>query len=146
MLAPFPETHKIHVPESLARELLLAAERLPLYDNKEFYSVELQQFVHDSIREANRDGFDGLVAFHQRTTANSGPTAFWYQVFVSTMATGYSSPSIALLASSSRVHTKNHALSSFITSSRKPTWHLPEAAAKVKDYTLTAPIGKRLSS
>lgn len=61
MLAPFPETHRIKVPESLARELSLAAERLPLYDNKEFYSVELQQFVHDSIREANPDGFDGLV-------------------------------------------------------------------------------------
>jgi Taurine catabolism dioxygenase TauD, TfdA family len=61
MLAPFPESHRINVPESLARELSLAAERLPLYDNKEFYSVELQQFVHDSIREANHDGFDGLV-------------------------------------------------------------------------------------
>ena len=61
MLAPFPETHNLHVPESLARELLPAAERLPLYDNKEFYSVELQQFVHDSIREANRDAFDSLV-------------------------------------------------------------------------------------
>ena len=61
MLASFPETHRILVAESLARELLLAAERLPLYDNKAFYSVELQQFVHDSIREANRDGFDGLV-------------------------------------------------------------------------------------
>ena len=60
MLAPFPETHKVQVPDSLARELLLAAERLPLYDNKEFYSVELQQFVHDSLREANTDAFDGL--------------------------------------------------------------------------------------
>jgi len=61
MLAPFPESHRVQVPESLACELSLAAERLPLYDNKEFYSVELQQFVHDSIREANREGFDGLV-------------------------------------------------------------------------------------
>jgi hypothetical protein len=61
MLAPFPETHKLQVPEPLARELLLAAERLPLYDNKDFYSVELQQFVHDSIRESNRDVFDELV-------------------------------------------------------------------------------------
>ena len=61
MLAPFPETHRVNVPDSLARELLLAAQRLPLYDNKEFYSVELQQFVHDSIREANPTGFDGLV-------------------------------------------------------------------------------------
>lgn len=61
MLAPFPETHRVNVTDSLARELLLAAERLPLYDNKEFYSVELQQFVHDSIREANAEAFDGLV-------------------------------------------------------------------------------------
>jgi len=61
MLAPFPESHRVQVPESLACELSLAAERLPLYDNKEFYSVELQQFVHDSIREANRESFDGLV-------------------------------------------------------------------------------------
>jgi hypothetical protein len=61
MLAPFPETHRILVAESLARELLLAAERLPLYDNKEFYSVELQQFVHDSIREANHEAFDDLI-------------------------------------------------------------------------------------
>src|ERR1044072_3235879 len=60
MLAPCPETHRVNVSETLARELLFAAERLPLYDNKEFYSVELQQFVHDSIREANRDGFDDL--------------------------------------------------------------------------------------
>jgi hypothetical protein len=62
MLAPFPETHRIQVSESLARELLLAAESLPHYDNKEFYSVELQQFVHDSIRDSNRKGFDELVA------------------------------------------------------------------------------------
>lgn len=61
MLASFPESHRVNVPESLARELLIAAERLPLYDNKEFYSVELQQFVHDSIREANRDGFEELI-------------------------------------------------------------------------------------
>lgn len=62
MLTPFPETHRIQVPESLARELLLAAERLPLYDNKEFYSTALQQSVHDSIRDADTDGFDSLIA------------------------------------------------------------------------------------
>ncbi len=61
MLAPFPESQKLYVPASLSHELSLAAKRLPLYDNKDFYSVELQQFVHDSIREANPDGFDGLV-------------------------------------------------------------------------------------
>jgi hypothetical protein len=61
MLAQFPETHKINVSNSLARELLLAAERLPLYDNKEFYSAVLQKFVLDSIRSANPDGFDELT-------------------------------------------------------------------------------------
>jgi len=61
MLASFPETHKIQVPEPLARELLLAAERLPLYDNKEFYSTALQQLVHDSIRSGNPEGFDELI-------------------------------------------------------------------------------------
>jgi hypothetical protein len=45
MLAPFPERNKLNVSEPLASELLRAAERLPLYDNKEFYSTDLQQFV-----------------------------------------------------------------------------------------------------
>ena len=61
MLAPFPETHKLQVPDPLARELLLAAERLPLYDNKEFYSTALQQSVHHAIRAANPDDFDRLI-------------------------------------------------------------------------------------
>jgi len=61
MLAPFPETHRLQVPEPLARELLRAAEQLPLYDNKEFYSTALQQFVHDSIRATIPDSFDGLI-------------------------------------------------------------------------------------
>ncbi len=61
MLAQFPETHRLHVSKSLARELLLAAERLPLYDNKDFYSTVLQKFVLDSIRSANPAGFDELT-------------------------------------------------------------------------------------
>ena len=61
MLAPFPETNKVNVSEPLASELLHAAERLPLYDNKEFYSTALQKFVHDSIRSFNPDGFDELI-------------------------------------------------------------------------------------
>ncbi len=61
MLAPFPETSRKSVSEPLARELLRAAERLPLYDNKEFYSTALQKFVHDEIRSSNADGFDELV-------------------------------------------------------------------------------------
>ncbi len=61
MLAPFPEKNKLHVSQPLASELLRAAERLPLYDNKEFYSTALQKFVHDSIRSSNADGFDELT-------------------------------------------------------------------------------------
>lgn len=62
MLAPFPETSEFHVSEPLASELLRAAEQLPLYDNKEFYSTALQKFVHDEIRSSNPDGFDELTA------------------------------------------------------------------------------------
>ena len=61
MLAPFPDTGKINVPSALARELLKSAERLPLYDNKEFYAPALQELVHDRIREDCRDGFDWLI-------------------------------------------------------------------------------------
>ena len=61
MLAPFPETNRINVSEPLASELLRAAGRLPLYDNKEFYSTALQKFVHDSIRSSNPDAFDELT-------------------------------------------------------------------------------------
>jgi Taurine catabolism dioxygenase TauD, TfdA family len=61
MLAPLPETGRIEVSSALAGELLKAAERLPLYDNKEFYSTALQRLVHDRIREACQDDFDWLV-------------------------------------------------------------------------------------
>lgn len=62
MLAPFPDTARIKIPSALARELLEGAERLPLYDNKEFYSSALQALVHTSIREAYPDGFDWIVS------------------------------------------------------------------------------------
>src|ERR1043165_201408 len=58
MLAPLPETAKVKVEPSLARALLRAAERLPRYDNKEFYSSVLQSMVHRALREET----DGLVA------------------------------------------------------------------------------------
>lgn len=61
MLAPFPETNRINVSNSLARELVLAAEQLPVYDNKEFYSTALQKSVLDAIRSSNPDGFDELI-------------------------------------------------------------------------------------
>jgi hypothetical protein len=59
MLAPLPESARVNVSASLARELLDAAERLPRYDNKEFYSTELQSLVHRSLQEVN--GFASLI-------------------------------------------------------------------------------------
>lgn len=59
MLAPLPDRARIAVEPSLARELLNAAERLPRYDNKEFYSTELQSLVHGSLQEVS--GFDALI-------------------------------------------------------------------------------------
>jgi hypothetical protein len=61
MLTPFPETGRIAVPPALARELLKGAERLPLYDNKEFYAPALQSLVLERVREACPDGFEWLV-------------------------------------------------------------------------------------
>ncbi|HEV7375862.1 MAG TPA: TauD/TfdA family dioxygenase [Pyrinomonadaceae bacterium] len=61
MFAPLPDTGRIEISSTLAGELLKAAEGLPLYDNKEFYSPALQALVHDRIREACPDGFDWLV-------------------------------------------------------------------------------------
>jgi len=61
MLAPFPERNRVNVSKTLAAELLGAAEALPLYDNKDFYSAALQKQVHDAIRSTNPDGFAGLI-------------------------------------------------------------------------------------
>jgi hypothetical protein len=60
MLAPLPDSAQVKVEPSLAHELLKAAEHLPRYDNKEFYSPELQQLVYESLRE-ELSGFDSLV-------------------------------------------------------------------------------------
>jgi hypothetical protein len=62
MVMVFPTTEQIQVPHALARDLLKAAELLPLYDNKEFYSPELQKSVSDGIRETSPDGFDWLIS------------------------------------------------------------------------------------
>ncbi|MDT4953599.1 MAG: hypothetical protein QOJ02_1737 [Acidobacteriota bacterium] len=62
MLAPLPDTGRIEISSTLAGQLLKAAESLPLYDNKEFYSPALQTLVHDRIRKACADEFDELVS------------------------------------------------------------------------------------
>ena len=59
--ASFPDAARVNVPPSLADAMVKRAGSLPLYDNKEFYSPELQTFVHQSIRESSPEGFDWLV-------------------------------------------------------------------------------------
>ena len=61
MFAPFPDTARINIPSTLADELLKGAERLPRYENKDFFAPELQALVHSSVREAKPDGFDWIV-------------------------------------------------------------------------------------
>ena len=70
MLAPFPERNRINVSKTLAAELLGAAQELPLYDNKDFYSPALQKDVHDAIRSTNPDGFDELIHSIQKRLAD----------------------------------------------------------------------------
>ena len=61
MFAPFPDSAIINVPATVAGGLLDAAEDLPLYENKDFYSIALQSLVADTIREKCTDAFDWLV-------------------------------------------------------------------------------------
>lgn len=61
MLAPFPETGRIDVSAALASELLASAERLPNFENKEFYSPALQMLVCDHLRESCTAGFAELI-------------------------------------------------------------------------------------
>jgi alpha-ketoglutarate-dependent taurine dioxygenase len=61
MLTPFPQSGRVEVPSALAADLLNAAEKLPVYDNKDFYSTDLQQSVHDHLRDSYEDGFNWLV-------------------------------------------------------------------------------------
>jgi len=60
MYAPLPDSARVKVEPSLAGALLKAANRLPHYDNKEFYSTELQTMVHDALRE-DAEGVDILT-------------------------------------------------------------------------------------
>jgi hypothetical protein len=62
MLTAFPDTGRIEIPTSLARDLRKVVDGLPLYDNKSFYDVDLQRLVRNRTREACPDGFDWLVA------------------------------------------------------------------------------------
>jgi len=61
MLAPFPDSAIINVPETVASDLLRAAEDLPLYDNQDYYSVRLQSLVADTIHEKCRNSFEWIT-------------------------------------------------------------------------------------
>jgi hypothetical protein len=61
MPIPLPDVATLQVPSSLADVLLRAAESLPLYENQDFYSTELQASIHDHVRKASPQGFDWLV-------------------------------------------------------------------------------------
>jgi len=58
----FPDKARVNVDDKLARELLRAAERLPNYDNREFYSTSLQASVLENVRAAAPDAFDSLIS------------------------------------------------------------------------------------
>jgi len=57
----FPDSAKVNIDSTLAREILAAAERLPQYDNREFYSTDLQAHIFNSIRESCPEAFDTLT-------------------------------------------------------------------------------------
>jgi hypothetical protein len=61
VFASLPETARIAIPAALARDLLEAAERLPLYKNKDYYSPDLQALVYAGVREAYPDHFDWII-------------------------------------------------------------------------------------
>ena len=57
----FPDSARVNVSDTLARDLLRAAESLPNYDNQEFYSTSLQQSVMEHVRAASAYAFDSLI-------------------------------------------------------------------------------------
>jgi len=62
MLTPFPDSGRIDVPPALAGELLSTVQRLPLFENQEFYSPALQELILNHVREFCADGFNDLVS------------------------------------------------------------------------------------
>lgn len=71
MLSPLPTSAIINVSSSLAGDLHRSATRLPLYDNREFYSPHLQTLVRDCVRETCPEGFDWLISSIKERTDKS---------------------------------------------------------------------------
>jgi hypothetical protein len=57
----FPDTAIVKVSLAAARDIRAAAERLPHYDNREFYSAELQAYVCERVRNGCVEAFDVIV-------------------------------------------------------------------------------------
>lgn len=58
----FPDEARVNISASVASDLLAAAERLPGYDNREFYDNELQAHVLQSVRNDSPEAFDSIVS------------------------------------------------------------------------------------
>ncbi len=56
-----PVSATVTVPSTIAHDLLAAAERLPSYDNREFYSTDLQTHVLNHIHTTCPEAFDALT-------------------------------------------------------------------------------------
>ena len=76
----FPDNAKLHVPSTVAREILAAAERLPQYDNREFYSTELQAHVLNAVRESCPEAFDAANRCKSKNVSHVGHIAPSYKV------------------------------------------------------------------
>src|SRR2546430_12384358 len=63
-----PISGRIEVSPAVANKLLDGADSLPPFDNKEFYSPDLQKLVRSHVREACPDGFDELVRSEEHTS------------------------------------------------------------------------------
>ena len=57
-----PDDAIVNVSSTAATDLLAAAERLPRYDNREFYASELQVRVSDGVRVGCPEAFDTIVS------------------------------------------------------------------------------------
>ncbi len=62
MMTDFPREARVSVSTTVASGLLAAAERLPRFDNREFYSSELQVRVCEAVHEGCPEGFDAMEA------------------------------------------------------------------------------------
>jgi hypothetical protein len=64
---PLPESARIRIPSAVAADLLRAAESLPRYENRDFYSFALQAEVHAAIRDGAPASWSEVVgAIHER--------------------------------------------------------------------------------